>query len=132
MVIVHLIVFPYHNTIPLLDIGTDWPQFHVSPVDEQLKDAGISPKLSLPTFGLASCKFKVNDWNAGGVDECQKFDSLVRGADKWLMLLKVNHPDYIFFVSHSSFWRWILKLLNSELPLAFEEYASSKHGIERC
>ncbi|CAA3010815.1 Hypothetical predicted protein [Olea europaea subsp. europaea] len=57
--------------------GTDWPQFHVSPVDEQLKDAGISPKLSLPTFGLASCKFKVNDWNAEGVDECQKFDSLV-------------------------------------------------------
>ncbi|XP_022874675.1 uncharacterized protein LOC111393398 isoform X2 [Olea europaea var. sylvestris] len=80
------------------------PQFHVSTMDEGLQDAGFSSKLSLPTFGLASYKFKVSDWNADGVNECQKFDSLLRGADNWLRLLKVNHPDYSFFVSHNSYW----------------------------
>lgn len=84
------------------------PQFHVSTLDEGLdeglQDTGISSKLSLPTFGLASYKFKVSDWNTDGVNECQKFDSLWRGADNWLRLLKVNHPDYSFFVSHNSYW----------------------------
>ncbi|KAI4311131.1 hypothetical protein MLD38_036051 [Melastoma candidum] len=63
-----------------------------------------SPKLSLPVFGLASCKFKISVWNPSGVEECPKAISLLRVADNWLRLLQVNHPDFIFFVSHSSYW----------------------------
>lgn len=61
-----------------------------------------SLKLPLPTFGLASYKFKVAFWNPNGVQESQKFSSLLRAADNWLRLLQVNHPDYGFFVSHNS------------------------------
>lgn len=105
-IIVRFIICQYHNYNPLLDAGNEKPQFHVSTMDEGLQDAGFSSKFSLPTFGLASYKFKVSDWNADGVNECQKFDSLLRGADNWLRLLKVNHPDYSFFVSHNSYWIW--------------------------
>ncbi|KAI4378952.1 hypothetical protein MLD38_016366 [Melastoma candidum] len=64
-----------------------------------------SPKLPLPIFGLASYKFKISVWNPSGVEECPKASSLLRAADDWLQLLQVNHPDFIFFVSHSSSWR---------------------------
>ncbi|XP_011071409.1 uncharacterized protein LOC105156861 isoform X2 [Sesamum indicum] len=66
-------------------------------------DAGS--KLSLPTFGLVSYKFKVSDWDGNGVQEGQKINSLLRAADNWLRLLQVNHPDYSFFTSRSSYWR---------------------------
>ncbi|XP_021806273.1 uncharacterized protein LOC110750280 [Prunus avium] len=59
-------------------------------------------KQSLPIFGLASYKFKVSFWNLNGVHECQKANSLLRAADNWLRLLQVNHPDFNFFVSHST------------------------------
>lgn len=59
-------------------------------------------KHSLPIFGLASYKFKVSFWNLNGVHECQKANSLLRAADNWLRLLQVNHPDFNFFVSHST------------------------------
>ncbi|KAK4857335.1 hypothetical protein QYF36_027023 [Acer negundo] len=60
-------------------------------------------KLPLPTFGLASYKFKVSFWNHNGVHECPKANSLLRIADNWLRRLQVNHPDFRFFVSHSSY-----------------------------
>ncbi|KAL5541903.1 hypothetical protein UlMin_009613 [Ulmus minor] len=59
-------------------------------------------KLSLPIFGLASYKCKVSFWSPNGINECQKANSLLRAADSWLRLLKVNHPDYTFFVSHNA------------------------------
>ncbi|KAG8370475.1 hypothetical protein BUALT_Bualt14G0120700 [Buddleja alternifolia] len=62
-------------------------------------------KLSLPTFGLASYKFKVSDWNGNAVYEEQKVNSLFRAADNWLRLLQVNHPDYNFFMTHNTYWR---------------------------
>ncbi|KAL0323419.1 UNVERIFIED_CONTAM: hypothetical protein Sangu_1961200 [Sesamum angustifolium] len=49
-------------------------------------DAGS--KLSLPTFGLVSYKFKVSDWDGNGVQEGQKINSLLRAADNWLRLLQ--------------------------------------------
>ncbi|GER46884.1 hypothetical protein STAS_23947 [Striga asiatica] len=70
---------------------------------ERIHDA--NSKLSLPTFGLVSYKYKVSDWNGNGVFEGQKVDSLLRAADNWLRLLQVNHPDYNFFMSHNTYWR---------------------------
>ncbi|GFP85119.1 hypothetical protein PHJA_000655700 [Phtheirospermum japonicum] len=68
---------------------------------ERMHDA--NSKLSLPTFGLVSYKFKVSDLN--GVFEGQKVNSLLRAADNWLRLLQVNHPDYNFFMTHNTYWR---------------------------
>ncbi|KAJ6889695.1 hypothetical protein NC651_023444 [Populus alba x Populus x berolinensis] len=76
-------------------------QLHGSTVRE-LHRSDMSLKLPLPTFGLASYKFKVSFWNPNGVYECQKASSLLRAADNWLRLLQVNHPDYRFFVSHNT------------------------------
>ncbi|KAG6758744.1 hypothetical protein POTOM_035201 [Populus tomentosa] len=76
-------------------------QLHGSTVRE-LHCSDMSLKLPLPTFGLASYKFKVSFWNPNGVYECQKASSLLRAADNWLRLLHVNHPDYSFFVSHNT------------------------------
>lgn len=71
----------------------------------EVHSADMSYKLPLPTFGLASYKFKVSFWNCNGVHECQKANSLLRAADNWLKLLQVSHPDYKFFVSHNSYMR---------------------------
>ncbi|KAK7264675.1 hypothetical protein RJT34_32285 [Clitoria ternatea] len=65
----------------------------------------ISSKLSLPIFGLAFHKFKVSDWDPDGVSECQKANSLSRAAENWLRLLRVNHPDYNYFMSHNTHLR---------------------------
>lgn len=65
----------------------------------------VSNKLSLPTFGLVSYKFKVSELNGSGTYEGQKVNSLLRAADNWLRLLQVNHPDYNFFMSHNTHWR---------------------------
>ncbi|CAI0626691.1 unnamed protein product [Linum tenue] len=67
------------------------------------QSADIS-KLSLYSFGLASYKLKVSFWNPNG-DYDPKVNSLQRAAETWLRLLQVHHPDYMFFVSHSSSWR---------------------------
>ncbi|XP_044500659.1 uncharacterized protein LOC123221808 [Mangifera indica] len=60
----------------------------------------MSFKLSLPTFGLASYKFKVPFWNHNGL-----YESLLQAADNWLKLLQVKHPEYIFFISRNSSFR---------------------------
>ncbi|KAF5941626.1 hypothetical protein HYC85_019268 [Camellia sinensis] len=108
-----LLVFEYlehnppFNREPLADkasTSSDSPDIHVSTARE-LHGAGMSFKLLLPIFGLASYKFNVSDWNPNGVHECQKTNSLLQAANNWLHLLHVNHPDYRFFVSHNSNWR---------------------------
>ncbi|KAL5782203.1 hypothetical protein ACOSP7_007232 [Xanthoceras sorbifolium] len=81
--------------------GLHFPNFTV----REGHSADMLIKLPLPTFGLASYKFKVSFWNHNGVNECPKANSLLRAADNWLRLLQVNHPDYRFFVSHSSYIR---------------------------
>ncbi|GLT32551.1 hypothetical protein SLA2020_072110 [Shorea laevis] len=63
---------------------------------------GAEMSLSLPTFGLAFYKFKPAVWNPDGVHECPKANSLLQEADNWLRHLRVNHPDYTFFVSNIS------------------------------
>ncbi|XP_010547002.1 PREDICTED: uncharacterized protein LOC104818901 [Tarenaya hassleriana] len=63
---------------------------------------GPSIKLPLPTFGLASYKLKVSIWNPPDrTQECQKLNSLLQAAENWLKRLRVHHPDYRFFISHS-------------------------------
>ena len=52
-------------------------------------------KMSLPVFGLASYKFKGSLWTPNGGHECQR--SLLQGADDWLRLHQVSHPDFQFF-----------------------------------
>ncbi|MED6181041.1 hypothetical protein PIB30_015726 [Stylosanthes scabra] len=59
------------------------------------------PKISLPTFAMASYKLKGSMWMKKGVGEGQLVNSLFQAADNWLRLLQVNHPDYQFFKS----WR---------------------------
>ncbi|KAJ8766848.1 hypothetical protein K2173_009139 [Erythroxylum novogranatense] len=66
------------------------------------RDVHSDIKLPLPTFGLASYKFKVPFWNSNGVYECQKAGLLLRQADNWLKLLQVNLPDYGYFITHNS------------------------------
>ncbi|XP_020262419.1 uncharacterized protein LOC109835724 isoform X1 [Asparagus officinalis] len=63
------------------------------------------PKISLPTFGLASYKFKASMWTPKGESKSQCTSLLLEAADSWLRLLGVHHPDYQFFVSHSSYQR---------------------------
>jgi len=55
------------------------------------------PKMSLPVFGLASYKFKGPLWTPSGGYERQLSNSLLQNADKWLRLLQVSHPDFLFF-----------------------------------
>ncbi|KAL5815555.1 hypothetical protein ACOSQ4_026196 [Xanthoceras sorbifolium] len=63
------------------------------------------PKLSLPTFGMASYKFKGSMWMQNGVSEHQLANSLMQAADNWLRLLRVNQPDFQFFASHGMYQR---------------------------
>ncbi|MFS8032821.1 hypothetical protein Hanom_Chr17g01562171 [Helianthus anomalus] len=53
-----------------------------------------SPVVSLPAFGLASYKFKPQLWVH---NEPQLASDLLQSADSWLAMLRVNHPDYLFF-----------------------------------
>ncbi|KAF5452299.1 hypothetical protein F2P56_027310 [Juglans regia] len=84
--------------------GSDGLNF-CGPRPKEIRSADLSVKLSLPIFGLAYYKFKASDWSPEGVYESQKANSLLRAADNWVRLLKVNHPDYSFFLSHNSNWR---------------------------
>ncbi|KAL6532495.1 hypothetical protein OROGR_014465 [Orobanche gracilis] len=81
--------------------------FHslTKPVKSVQRSHDANSKLSLPTFGLVSYKFKVSEPDGNGVFEGQKVNSLLRAAENWLRLLQVNHPDYNFFMSHNMYWR---------------------------
>ncbi|RRT71512.1 hypothetical protein B296_00001877 [Ensete ventricosum] len=70
-----------------------------------VRDVKRSVKLTLPVFGLASYKFRGSIWTSNGVHERQLSSSLLQAADNWLRLLRVDHPDYSFFVSHYSAFR---------------------------
>ena len=63
------------------------------------------PTISLPSFGLASYKFKGSLWTPTGGCEQQLASSLLQAADNWLKLHSVEHPDYRFFTSHGAFRR---------------------------
>ncbi|KAL5701002.1 hypothetical protein ACHQM5_026385 [Ranunculus cassubicifolius] len=64
-----------------------------------------SSRLSLPIFGLASYKFNGTIWAPNGHYEVQRTNSLLQAADNWLRRLQVDHPDYRFFVSRTTFQR---------------------------
>ncbi|CAJ1935423.1 unnamed protein product [Sphenostylis stenocarpa] len=59
------------------------------------------PKISIPTFAMASYKLKGSIWMKKGVVETQQVSSLLQAADNWLRLVQVNHPDFQFFKSHA-------------------------------
>ncbi|KAG6516281.1 hypothetical protein ZIOFF_026736 [Zingiber officinale] len=61
--------------------------------------------VSLPTFGLASYKFRGSIWTPNGGREFQLVNSLVQEAEKWVRRLNVDHPDYSFFASRGATWR---------------------------
>ncbi|CAN1247467.1 hypothetical protein LINPERPRIM_LOCUS6341 [Linum perenne] len=82
---------------------TEGMQLHASSMKEvQCAD---TCKLLLCSFGLTSYKLKVSFWNLNGAYDCPKASSLEKAAETWLRLLKVNHPDYRFFISHNLSWR---------------------------
>ncbi|XP_038726376.1 uncharacterized protein LOC120017275 [Tripterygium wilfordii] len=58
------------------------------------------PKINLPSFGMASYKFKGSSWKENGANELQLANSLLQAAENWLKLLQVNHPDFQFFASN--------------------------------
>lgn len=58
--------------------------------------------VSLPTFGLASYKFRGSIWTPDGGREFQLVNSLVQAAEKWVRHLNVDHPDYSFFASRGA------------------------------
>eukprot|EP01018_Ginkgo_biloba_P021712 Gb_02672 [translate_table: standard] len=66
-----------------------------------ITNSGVSPKIALPVFGLASYKFKGTVWTTTGSCERQQADSLLQSADEWLRLHRVEHPDFAFFRSHA-------------------------------
>eukprot|EP01018_Ginkgo_biloba_P028234 Gb_34819 [translate_table: standard] len=68
-------------------------------------NAGKSPKIALPVFGLASYKFRGAIWTSNASCEKQQAHSLLQSADKWLRVLRVEHPDFQFFLSHGSYRR---------------------------
>lgn len=62
--------------------------------------AQMSAKLSLPVFGLASYKLKGSIWTDRSLNEQQLASSLLQAAENWLQHLRVDHPDFRFFLSH--------------------------------
>ncbi|KAI9082525.1 hypothetical protein K1719_035394 [Acacia pycnantha] len=77
------------------------PQFHISR-GEKVHGAGSSLKISLPSFALASYKLRGSILSPNGDSEWKQANSLVQAAENWLQSLKARHPDYQFFVHHSS------------------------------
>ncbi|KAL6953227.1 hypothetical protein U1Q18_044512 [Sarracenia purpurea var. burkii] len=65
----------------------------------------VSPKISLPVFGLASYKLTGSILSPSGTYESQQENSLLQAADNWLQRLQIILPDYQFFRSHYSQWR---------------------------
>ncbi|XP_027357728.1 uncharacterized protein LOC113867017 [Abrus precatorius] len=91
----------YHSLhTPLTGNGGTQAPILVSPNDMD----GV-PKISLPTFAMASYKLKGSVWMQNAVSESQLANSLLQAADNWLRLLQVNHPDYQFFISHGTYHR---------------------------
>ncbi|KFK27552.1 hypothetical protein AALP_AA8G398400 [Arabis alpina] len=84
------------------------PSRGTSNEEGQSSSKSVAPsKVQLPTFGLASYKFKQSVWcPETDVDENQRVGTLLRAAEEWLRGLKVTLPDFRHFVSHSGLsWR---------------------------
>ncbi|RDX77424.1 hypothetical protein CR513_42462 [Mucuna pruriens] len=95
----------YHTLhTPLTGNGGTQAPILVYPND---MDGGV-PKISLPSFAMASYKLKGSIWTQNGVNESQVANSLLQAAD-WLRQLQVNHPDFQFFVSHGTYHRFSQK-----------------------
>jgi len=65
------------------------------------------PRISLLVFGLVSYKFRGSLWTSSRGTDRQLVESLSQAADNWLRLLKVNHPDYLFFCRNR--WCWLVE-----------------------
>ncbi|KAL1194729.1 hypothetical protein V5N11_031547 [Cardamine amara subsp. amara] len=84
------------------------PSRGTSNEESQSSSKSVTPsKLPLPTFGLASYKFKLSVWSPeSNVEENQRVGTLLRAAEEWLRRLKVILPDFRHFVTHNgSGWR---------------------------
>ncbi|KAL5996292.1 hypothetical protein ACLOJK_026368 [Asimina triloba] len=93
----------FHSlSTPIRGSGNVWPLVHGPTIRKAGSAMDLSPTLSLPSFGLASYKFRGPVWTTTGVMECQQATLLLQAADNWLRLLQVEHPDFQFFVSHST------------------------------
>ncbi|XP_014509179.1 uncharacterized protein LOC106768508 isoform X1 [Vigna radiata var. radiata] len=68
-------------------------------------ETDAAPKISIPTFAMASYKLKGSIWMKKGVGETQQVSSFLQAADKWLRVVQVNHPDFQFFKSHGTYHR---------------------------
>ncbi|XP_042418033.1 uncharacterized protein LOC122006551 isoform X1 [Zingiber officinale] len=68
---------------------------------------GVSglPIVNLPTFGLASYKFRGSIWTPKGGAEFQLVSSLLQAAENWVRYLNVDHPDDCFFASRGAYRR---------------------------
>ncbi|KAL3505672.1 hypothetical protein ACH5RR_031054 [Cinchona calisaya] len=97
----------YHSlSMPLrIAKNKDWLHLHGSAIGGKRQDTDMPLRLSLPTFGLASYKFKISFWNHSGGYQSRNADSLEQAAGNWLRGLQVNHPDYRWFESHYTYWR---------------------------
>uniref|UniRef100_A0A0D6R3J1 DUF789 domain-containing protein n=1 Tax=Araucaria cunninghamii TaxID=56994 RepID=A0A0D6R3J1_ARACU len=60
-----------------------------------------SCNIALPPFGLATYKTQGSLWTSAKSADQQRMISLLSSADSWLKQLRVRHPDFEFFVSHS-------------------------------
>eukprot|EP01018_Ginkgo_biloba_P022368 Gb_23149 [translate_table: standard] len=57
--------------------------------------------IALPPFGLATYKMQGSVWTSAESIDQQRMVSLLSSADCWLKQLRVQHPDFEFFVSHN-------------------------------
>ncbi|XP_074565405.1 uncharacterized protein LOC141821920 [Curcuma longa] len=91
----------YHSlSTPLRGAGAAHQPIMIYP-----KSNDLFAKISIPAFALASYKFRSSLWTSTEGCEKQLTASLLQAADDWLRLLRVNHPDYKFFVSDGTFRR---------------------------
>ncbi|OAY77342.1 hypothetical protein ACMD2_01741 [Ananas comosus] len=90
----------FHSlSTPLKDARSGHPDIY-SLANFKSTSADASKKLALPLLGLASYRFRDSIWTSNGLSDQQLAASLLQTADNWLRGLKIDTPDYRFFVSH--------------------------------
>uniref|UniRef100_A0A7N0UHN0 Uncharacterized protein n=1 Tax=Kalanchoe fedtschenkoi TaxID=63787 RepID=A0A7N0UHN0_KALFE len=82
-----------HTPLSSKDVATS--QVQQSRVNE-VHHPNTLAELSLPTFALASYRFKASVWES----DCQKEQLLLHAASNWLKLRQAEHPDYGFFMTN--------------------------------
>ena len=63
---------------------------------------GIGQVINLNSFGFAGYKFRGPVWTSAGPTDRHYAASLHRSTYEWLKRLFVCHPDFEYFMSHSS------------------------------